>query len=130
MDCIFCQIISGTVPSFKVYEDDQFLGFLDIKPLNPGHSLLIPKIHYRWIYDVPEFGLYWEIAKTIALHTQKILNCDYVSFLTMGNEVPHAHIHIIPRFIADSHRHGIDTNLRTDADFVELKKLAVKLKLG
>jgi histidine triad (HIT) family protein len=130
MDCIFCQIVSGKIPSFKIYEDDQFLGFLDIKPLNSGHSLLIPKAHYRWVYDVPESGHYWEIAKTIALHTRKVLGCDYISFLTMGNEVPHAHIHIIPRFFNDGHRHGIDTNLRTNADFGQLKQLATQLKLG
>jgi histidine triad (HIT) family protein len=108
-DCVFCKIVSGQIPCYKVYEDDLFLGFLDIKPLNPGNSLLIPKIHYRWVYDVPEFGQYWEIAKKIALITMPIVGASATSFLTLGYEVTHAHIRIIPRFDNDSHTHGIDT---------------------
>jgi len=114
-DCIFCQIIAGKIPYHKVYEDNLFLGFLDIKPLNPGNSLLIPKKHYRWVNDVPEFGQYWEIAKKIAMATVPIVKADYVSFLTLGLEIPHAHIRIIPRFYNDDHTHGIDTNLVIDS---------------
>ncbi|PIV68110.1 MAG: hypothetical protein COS07_05265, partial [Candidatus Aenigmarchaeota archaeon CG01_land_8_20_14_3_00_37_9] len=72
-DCIFCKIVKGDIPCFKVYEDEKFLGFLDIKPLNPGNSLLITKEHYRWVYDVPGFGNYWEAAKKLALATQKVV---------------------------------------------------------
>lgn len=100
-DCIFCKIISGEIPSYKVYEDENYLAFLDIHPLNFGHTLLIPKKHYRWVTDIPDFGNYWETAKKISQAIQIAVNADFISFLTVGNEVSHAHIHIIPRFNND-----------------------------
>lgn len=101
-DCIFCKIIKGEIPCYKVYEDDKFLAFLDINPVSPGHTLLVPKIHYRWVYDLPNFGEYWQVAQKLAINIKNsALNPDYISFLTMGNEVSHAHIHIIPRNISD-----------------------------
>ena len=127
-DCIFCKIVRGEIPCYKVYEDDEFLGFLDIKPLNPGNSLLIPKQHYRWVYDVPNFGQYWEIAKAIALKTMPIVNANATSFLTLGYEVPHAHIRIIPRFENDRHTHGIDTNLIIQQTSEEMAEIAAKIK--
>ena len=127
-DCIFCQIVAGKIPCHKVYEDDLFLGFLDIKPLNPGNSLLIPKTHYRWTYDVPQFGQYFEIAKKIAIATMPIVGADYCSFLTLGMEVSHAHIRIIPRFYSDKHSHGIDTLEITKISPEEMVSLAAKIK--
>ncbi len=96
-ECIFCQIIKGEIPSFKVYENDKFFAFLDIRPRTEGHTLLIPKEHYRWVYDVPYFGEYWETAKKVALAQKEALGAEFVTFLTHGLEVEHAHIHIIPR---------------------------------
>ena len=98
MDCIFCKIISGEIPSYKVYEDELFFGFLDIFPLTRGNTLLIPKKHNRWVTEVPEFGAYWEAAKKIALSMEKNLGATSISYLTLGEEVPHAHIRIIPRY--------------------------------
>jgi histidine triad (HIT) family protein len=126
-DCIFCKIIRGEIPCYKIYEDENFLGFLDIKPLNIGNSLLIPKAHYRWVYDVPEFGLYWQVAKKIALATMPIVGANATSFLTLGYEVAHAHIRIIPRFDHDVHTHGIDTLLITPQTEVELQELSTKI---
>lgn len=97
MDCVFCKIVSGELPSYKIYEDEKYLGFLDISPVNPGHLLLIPKTHYRWVYDVPEFGEYFEIAKKIALAAKEALGAYSIRFLTVGELVPHAHIQIIPQ---------------------------------
>lgn len=97
-DCIFCKIIKGEIPCYKVYEDNLFLAFLDINPVSFGHTLVIPKIHYRWVYDVVEFEKYWQIARKILLGIKNSsLKPDFITFLTMGNDVPHAHIHIIPR---------------------------------
>lgn len=81
----------------KVYEDVLFLGFLDIHPRTRGHSLLIPKKHYTWVYDVPEFGEYWNAAKKLTNALQQVLSPHFVTFVTHGLEVPHAHIHIMPR---------------------------------
>lgn len=86
------------MPSYKVYEDDLFFGFLDIFPRTKGHSLLIPKKHYRWVYDVPEFGKYWEGAKKISQAMSTALEPTFITYVTHGLEVPHAHIHIMPRF--------------------------------
>jgi histidine triad (HIT) family protein len=84
-----------------VYEDEHFLGFLDIFPLSKGNTLLIPKKHYRWVNDVSEFGAYWEAAKKISNKIQNRLGATSISYLTIGEEVPHAHICIIPRYIVD-----------------------------
>lgn len=100
-DCIFCKIVAKKIPSYSVYEDNHFYGFLDIRPLNPGHSLLIPKKHYRFVYDVPEFGLYWEAAQKLAQAIQRVTSASSINFLTVGEEVHHAHIWIIPRFEND-----------------------------
>ncbi len=97
-DCIFCKIVKGEIPCQKVYEDDHYLAFLDIKPLSPGHTLLIPKDHYRWVYDVPNFGQYWEVARDLALKLKDQHQAKFISFLTLGDEVPHAHIHLIPKY--------------------------------
>jgi len=126
-DCIFCKIVRGEIPCYKVYEDTDFLGFLDIKPLNPGNSLLIPKQHYRWVYDVPNFGDYFEIAKKIALATIPIVQAEAVSFVTLGFEVPHAHIRIIPRFQNDGHHHGIDTLAIVEQSPEDMKQISTKI---
>ena len=90
-ECVFCRIVSGELPCYRVYEDKDFLGFLDIKPLSPGNSLIIPKKHYRWVYDVPNFGEYWEVAKIVSLATKRVIKgCDSIGYLTLGYEVPHA----------------------------------------
>jgi len=126
-DCVFCQIVKGKIPCYKVYEDEEFLGFLDINPLNPGNSLLIPKKHYQWVYDLPNFGLYWERVKTIALATKKIVNCHSINFLTLGYEVPHAHIRIIPRFDNDGHIDGIRLSAVKKIPDNKMRKMADKI---
>ena len=101
-DCVFCRIVAGSLPCHQVYEDDKFLAFLDINPVTAGHTLVIPKQHYRWVYDVPDFGQYWQIAQKIDLNIKNSsLKPEFISFLTMGNDVPHAHIHLIPRHLDD-----------------------------
>lgn len=98
MDCIFCKIIQGEIPSYKVYEDENYLGFLDISPRNQGHSLLIPKKHYRWVDEVPEFGTYFEKAKIVGNAIKELVHPTYMSYQTFGVLAPHAHIHIVPYF--------------------------------
>ncbi|PJE62743.1 HIT family protein [Candidatus Roizmanbacteria bacterium CG10_big_fil_rev_8_21_14_0_10_39_6] len=123
-ECIFCKIVKHEIPSFCVYEDMDFFGFLDIRPLNLGNSLLIPKKHYQWVYDVPNFGYYWEIAKKISLVTQSIVKSHSINFLTLGYEVPHAHIRIIPRFDNDGHTDGIRLSAVKDISNKEMQKVS------
>ena len=127
-DCIFCQIVAGEIPCYKVYEDDNFLGFLDINPLSKGNSLLIPKKHYRWVYDVPEFGKYWEAARALALTTLEVVGARAINFLTIGDEVPHAHIRIIPRFENDGHGEGINIKSIIKISEEEMKEIAGKIE--
>lgn len=95
--CIFCKIVNHELPCYQIYEDGLFLAFLDIHPRVAGHSLLIPKKHYQWTYEVPEFTQYWQTALKITRTLQKTLKPTFVTYVTHGLEVPHAHIHILPR---------------------------------
>src|SRR3990167_3932949 len=95
-NCLFCQIASAKIPSYKVFEDDNFMAFLDIMPVVQGHTLIIPKKHYRWVHQVKEFGPFWEVAQKVAQKQIKILAAPTILFMTAGFQVPHAHIHVLP----------------------------------
>ncbi|MFM2357331.1 MAG: hypothetical protein RJA61_68 [Candidatus Parcubacteria bacterium] len=94
--CIFCKIVAKEIPAHIVYEDNDFLAFLDINPQSPGHTQVVPKKHYRWVWDIPNAGMYFEVAKKIALAQQKVFDTDWVLSKIIGDEVPHAHIWIFP----------------------------------
>lgn len=102
-NCIFCKITTGEIPHNKVYENANFVGFLDINPINKGHTLLIPKKHLRWIEDADDATIsgIFMLSKKIILAMKKGLNCDYVQVMTVGKDVPHFHVHLIPRNLAD-----------------------------
>jgi histidine triad (HIT) family protein len=94
-NCIFCKIVAGEVPCTKVYEDQDFLAFMDIHPHAPGHVQVIPKEHYRWVWDVPHIGKYFEVAQKIAKAQQKVFH-ESVRSRVMGDEVHHAHVWLFP----------------------------------
>ncbi|MFH1840921.1 MAG: HIT family protein [Candidatus Shapirobacteria bacterium] len=102
-NCIFCQIATNQTPHYRLYEDAHFFAMLDIRPLNPGHTLIIPKTHYCWVDDVPNFGTYFEFAKKIGQAIHQAFNPITIYYLTLGFDVPHAHIHLVPRFENDGH---------------------------
>ena len=102
-NCVFCKVVHGELPSTKVYEDEHFLAFLDIRPQAPGHTLVIPKEHYRWVWDLPagrqaspNLGDYFEVVGTIARALQKAFGVEMVLSKIIGEEVPHAHIWLFP----------------------------------
>lgn len=102
--CIFCKIINGEIPCYKVYEDENVLAFLDIKPLNPGHTLVVPKKHYENLEEINEedlTALILAIKKIGALIKEKLgvagYNVSANNGAVAGQEVPHLHFHIIPR---------------------------------
>ena len=101
--CIFCEIAAKRIPSSIIYEDNNFMAFLDINPLNAGHTLVMPKDHARWVYDIENFGDFWEVAKSVALAAVEALDAKTVNYMTLGYQVKHAHIHVIPRFENDGH---------------------------
>src|SRR3989344_8375479 len=94
--CIFCKIVRKEIPSYTVYEDANFLAFLDINPTSPGHVQVIPKEHYRWVWDVPNIGEYFEVVKKIAIAQQQAFNQPSVWSRITGEEVAHAHIWLFP----------------------------------
>lgn len=108
MECIFCAIVEGKIPSATVYEDEHVLAFMDIAPANPGHLLIIPKQHYRNIFDMPaEIGSkITEVAVPLATAIREALNPDGLN-LFQSNEaaafqtVFHFHLHLIPRWEGD-----------------------------
>ncbi|MBI5002942.1 HIT domain-containing protein [Candidatus Woesearchaeota archaeon] len=126
--CIFCKIAKGEIPCNKVYEDKEYLAFLDIKPLNKGHVLVIPKKHFQWVYDVDDQSGYWKVAQKIAKKLVSNMNAKYVHFVTWGLEVPHAHIHVVPRY-EDDHHEGFlqwEKSLKLSQD--EMKEISGKLQ--
>jgi histidine triad (HIT) family protein len=127
-ECIFCQIARKQIPAKIVYEDKNYMAFLDIRPLNPGHTLLIPKTHYRWVIDVPEFGELWNVAKKIGVAIIKALNAFSISYATLGFEVPHAHIWIIPRFENDGHGGVINWVAIKEISEEEMNEIARKIR--
>ena len=113
MDCIFCKIVAGELPCYKLYEDNYFLAYLDIRPLNLGHALVIPKKHYRWVWDVPDIGAYYKVVGKIANAQRNALDTDWIVSTVFGEEVPHAHVWLIPRFDNDGHGGSINlTNIK------------------
>ena len=95
-DCIFCKIVKKEIPAHIVYEDKDFLAFLDIHPQSPGHVQVIPKEHHRWVWDVPQLGKYFEVVGKIARAQQKAFNDEWVLSRIVGDEVTHAHIWVFP----------------------------------
>jgi histidine triad (HIT) family protein len=88
--------VSGEIPAHKVYEDENFLAFLDIHPQSPGHTQVIPKKHFRWVWQVPNVGEYFEVARKIAVAQEKAFKTDFILSKIVGDEIEHAHIWIYP----------------------------------
>lgn len=103
MDCLFCKIINGEVPSYKVYEDDIVYAFLDINPFGTGHTLIIPKKHYLNIEDIDNDTYFHivEITKKLALEYKDKLHMDGYSICQnngCAQEIKHFHMHLIPKY--------------------------------
>lgn len=99
-NCIFCKIIRGEIPAAKVWENEEFLAFLTIAPINPGHTLVIPKKHEDYIFDLDDetLGKIMVVSKPIAKAIKKAFNplTGKVGVMVAGGEVAHVHIHLIP----------------------------------
>jgi histidine triad (HIT) family protein len=108
VDCVFCKIVKGEIKSYTVYEDNTVKAILDINPINEGHTLVIPKDHYTDIFDIDEKVLKDIIsaAKRLAKKYKTMLNADGVNLVQSSGEaaqqeVPHFHLHIVPRYKGD-----------------------------
>lgn len=111
MASIFSRIVKGEIPSYKIAEDDNYFAFLDINPLNEGHTLVIPKREVDYIFDIEENELagLTLFAQRVAKAIRKAIPCNRVAVVVLGLEVPHAHIHLIPM------------NSEQDVDFRKVK---------
>lgn len=98
MPTLFTKIINGQIPCHKIAEDAEFLAFLDIRPVNPGHTLVIPKKEVDYFFDLDDRELsgLMVFAKNIARAVKRAVPCKKVGVMVAGLEVPHAHVHLIP----------------------------------
>lgn len=98
MASIFTRIMKGEIPCYKVAENDEFFAFLDISPLAPGHTLVVPREETDYIFDIDDALLARMVvfSKKVALALEKVVACKRVGIAVIGLEVPHAHIHLVP----------------------------------
>ncbi|MDY3025038.1 MAG: HIT family protein [Streptococcus hyovaginalis] len=134
-DCIFCQIVSGHIPSSKVYEDEEVLAFLDITQVTKGHTLVIPKRHYRNLLEMDgaaASNLFARVPK-IAQNLQEKLGAKGINIINnneeaAGQTVFHTHVHLLPRF---DNQDGLKIHFETkEPDFPALAQLAEEVYLG
>jgi len=103
-DCIFCKIAADEIPARHAHhEDNTIVSFLDMNQNVRGHTLVIPVEHYRWFYDMPdeEAGRLFRAARNIAKELKEEMKADYVQLSILGADVPHVHVHLLPRFFKD-----------------------------
>jgi histidine triad (HIT) family protein len=126
-DSIFTKIIKGEIPSHKVYEDDKTLAFLDVHPVQPGHTLVIPKIQVEFVWDLdPEdYSALMETVKKVAQRLRDTLGKTYIGEQVIGVDVPHAHVHLIPFSTVSEFRQTADMN--EEPDHEALAAMAKKL---
>lgn len=131
-NCIFCKIVKGELPCYKVYEDSNFLAFLDISPINQGHTLLISKKHFETVLDINEtdFGKMMKMGKKLSAKIIKVVNADGFELRinnkkAAGQIVPHLHLHIMPRFNKDRLKFDWPTKKYSQK---EMNVLAEKIK--
>ena len=98
MSSVFTKIVNNEIPSFKVYEDNRFLAFLDAFPLSYGHVLVIPKNETDYIFDLDqeEYTDLWRLSAKIAKAMDSVIVCKRIGIAVIGLEVSHAHVHLVP----------------------------------
>lgn len=128
-DSIFTKIIKGEIPSHKIYEDDSTLAFLDIHPVSPGHTLIVPKKQVEFVWDLPDedYQAVMAIAKKLARHLREVMGTSYVGERIEGVDVPHAHVHLIPfNTVAEF---TASRDMKSEPDHDALSKMAERLAL-
>ncbi len=133
-NCLFCKIISGEIPSHRRYEDDAVYAFLDIYPASEGHTLVTPKKHFRTFTDMnaEDVALLFEAARKVTSAVEKAFSAEGSNVginngEVAGQEVPHVHVHVIPRKKGDGGR-GIKSIVWTETDTTNLEEVAEKIR--
>jgi histidine triad (HIT) family protein len=134
-ECIFCKIVRGEIPALKVFENDSVLAFLDIQPINPGHTLIIPKEHHENVLMTPDTVMI-EVMQQVKVVAQAAMDAVGAPAFNLGintgreagQVVMHTHVHVMPRFANDGHTHW----LKRDVSSEEMERVAgvMREKLG
>src|SRR3989338_7636604 len=127
-NCIFCKIANKEIPAHIIYEDDDFIAFLDINPQSQGHSQIIPKKYYRWVWDVPNAGDYFEVVKKVAKALEKAFGTEWIVSSIIGEAVYHAHIGVMPRFSNYGHGGAINFLARKNISKEQMEKFLKEIK--
>ena len=124
---IFSRIVKGEIPSYKCAENEKFYAFLDINPLQKGHTLVIPKREVDYIFDMEdeEIAEFQVFAKRVAIAIKKAFPCVKVGQAVLGLEVPHAHIHLVPM---QSEKDMIFSNKKLELSKEELEEIAERIR--
>jgi histidine triad (HIT) family protein len=127
-ESIFTKIIKGDIPAHKVYEDDKVLAFLDIHPVGPGHTLVVPKKQVEFVWDLEDedYIAVMMVAKKIARRLRDVLGAKYVGEKVIGVDVPHAHIQLIP--FTTPAEYNKPQDMESEPNHAELAQIAEKLQ--
>jgi len=127
-DCIFCKIVAGKIPCTRIWENDRFLAFLDINPINPGHTLIIPKKHTDLVFDLDDadYSALFNAAKTLSKPIKKATDAKRIGMIVEGFLVHHAHLHLVPL----NQGGELDFRRAKKANPAELEAMAGKIKDG
>ena len=130
-DCIFCKIVEGSLPAYKVYEDSEFLAFLDIRPRNTGHILVIPKKHVQTIFEISEEDIaeLYKTVRKISIAAKKAVDADGIIIIQsniISQGISHFHTHVLPRFFDDGMPIVWESNVEIENE--ELEKVAEKIR--
>jgi histidine triad (HIT) family protein len=125
--CVFCKILAGDIPSANVYEDEDFLVFLDVRPVNPGHLLIVPRQHIDDVFDIPDllYAKLFALARTLAPKLRVAVGSTRVGIAVEGFGVAHAHVHLVPL----NGPHELNPERAKKASPEELRENAEKIRI-
>ncbi len=126
MDCLFCKIVAGEIPCHKVWEDEKHLAFLDIHPMRDGHTLVIPKTHASYLFDLDDLAYVGLLraAKTVARTLKSSMSVPRVGVAVEGFAVDHVHVHLVP---IDGGGQMDPCNAAKEVDHAKLAEVAGKI---
>jgi histidine triad (HIT) family protein len=126
-ETLFTKIIEGKIPSYKIYEDELTYAFLDIHPIQPGHTLVVPKLPVENLWDLPDkdFQAVLSTCKRLAIRLRNTLKTERIGLEVIGVDVPHAHVHLVPFNTTEEFRNIPDKE--AEPDYKALEEIAKKI---